>query len=52
MTAASDLRSVQTLLWRLIRGDRERVATPDREVDREFRKIARRLGPLDPPGDD
>ncbi len=40
------------LLWRLAHGGKARAEArrgAARSVDREFRKIARRLGPLDPP---
>ena len=40
-------------LWRLVRGGRSKpeAGRPDKTVDREFRKIARRIGKLDPPED-
>ena len=52
ITAAVVLGVVLTVavgmyLWRLARGDRTRVASPHKSVDREFRKIARRIGRLD-----
>ena len=56
ITAAVVLGVVLTVavgmyLWRVVRGDRARVASPHKSVDKEFRKIARRIGRLDP-GDD
>ena len=37
-------------LWRLVRRDRTKQSA-HRDVDREFRKIARRIGRLDSDGD-
>ncbi len=43
-----------TLLWKVAHGRRTRGKDrrEERDVDREFRKIARQIGRLDPPGED